>query len=174
MVTIPAVDEILWERVARDFDNVGPEACMAEIVDDLLAQNPHYLEIAMRCARDTGHSKRVLIGFAMFYQILALDARDRGTVVPRITIETRDAIAGLIGELGDGPFTLLAVDALRLGNPCLMQMADSFASRFENYLDIVQGFALLYKTLEAQAAIDVLRRPTGAAGPMKDHSAPED
>jgi hypothetical protein len=157
LYTLPSVHEIFWERVARDFENVGPEACMAEIVDELLAQNPHYLEIAIRSACDSGAPERVLTGFAMFYRILALGARDRGGALPRITLETRDAIAALVSELGEAQFTSLATDTLRDENPCMMQMADSFASRFPNYLLVMQGFVLLYRMLSAQAVIDGLR-----------------
>jgi len=153
---LPLIDERLWERVARDFDEVGPEACMAEIVDELLAHNPHYLEMAMRIARDVSEPEHMLPGFAMFYRILWLGARERGGPLPRITPETRDAIAALAGECGEAQFVSLASETLLKENPCLLQMADSFASRHDDYLGIMQGFALLYKGLSAQAVIDGL------------------
>ncbi|GAA0736423.1 hypothetical protein GCM10009106_22660 [Sphingomonas japonica] len=153
---LPLIDERLWERVARDFDEIGPEACMAELLDELLAHNPHYLEMAMRSARDVGDSERILSGFAMFYRILWLSARERGRPLPRITPETRDAIAALAGECGEAQFVRLATQTLLDENPGLLQMADSFASRHDDYLGIMQGFALLYKSLSAQAVIDGL------------------
>lgn len=153
---LPPIDERLWERVARDFDDVGPDACIAEIVDELLFDNPHYLEMALRCAHDLGDPDLLLAGFGMFYRMLALGARERGAPLPCITPETRDAIASLAGEFGESQFVLLATDTLRTENPCLLQMADGFASRRENYLGTMQAFALLYKCLSAQAAIDSL------------------
>jgi hypothetical protein len=156
LIALPVVHEVLWERVARDFDDVGPEACLAEILDDLLAYNPHYLEMALRCARDIGDPQRILTGLAMFYRILYLAARERGGVPPRITLETRDVIASMIGEFGDEQFVLLATETLQTENPCLLQMADSFASRHHDYLGIMQGFVMLYKALSAQAVIDGL------------------
>jgi hypothetical protein len=153
---LPLIDERLWERVARDFDDVGPDACMAEILDELLVHNPHYLEMAMRCARDVGDSQRMLAGFGMFYRILSLGARECGIPLPRITPDTRDVIAELAGECGEVQFVMFATETLREENPCLMQMADSFASRHDDYLGIMQAFALLYKSLSAQAVIDGL------------------
>ncbi|MDB5699684.1 MAG: hypothetical protein JWN69_2488 [Alphaproteobacteria bacterium] len=157
MVALPPVDEIFWERVAREFDDAGPEACMADILDELLTHNPLYLEMATRYARDCHNPDRVLTGFAMFYRIIALASRDRGRTVPRITNDTRDAITTLIGEFGEERFTLLATETLHGENPYLLQMADSFASPSDNHLIIMQGFVLLYKALSAQAVIDGLR-----------------
>lgn len=129
---------------------------MEEILDELLAHNPHYLEMAARCAKDVGDPAHIMPGFAMFYRILALDARERGAALPRITPETRDIISALIGEFGDAQFVLLATETLHDENPYLLQMADGFASRHENYLGIMQGFALLYKSLSVQAVINRL------------------
>lgn len=153
---LPQIDERICERVARDFDGVGPDACMAEILDELLAHNPHYLEMAMRIARDVGAPEHMLAGFAMFYRILWLGARERGRPLPRITPETRDTIAALAGECGEAQFVNLATATLLDENPCLLQMADRFAARYDDYLGIMQGFALLYKSLSAQAVIDGL------------------
>jgi hypothetical protein len=171
--TLPLVHEVFWERVARDFENVGPEACLAEIVDELLVDNPHFLETAIRCARDSNAPQRVLTGFAMYYRILALGARDRGGALPRIAIETRDAIATLVSELGDRQFTSLATDTLRDENPCMMQMADSFASRSPNYLLVMQGFVLLYRMLSAQAVVDGLRVAFKRDDPPADPFTPK-
>ncbi len=162
---LPLIDLRLWERVARDFDDVGPDACISEIFDELLAHNPHYLEMALRSARDVGDPEGMFAGFAMFYRILSLGACERGSVLPRITPETRDAIAALAGECGDAQFVMLATDTLRAENPCLMQMADGFASRHEDYLGIMQAFALLYKSLSAQALINGLRSGAKRSGP---------
>lgn len=153
---LPLIDERLWERVARDFDDVGPDAGVDEIVDELLAHNPHYLEMALRSARDVGEPELMLTGFAMFYRILSLGARETGVVLPRITPDTRDTIAALVTECGEAQFVTLAAETLRHENPCLMQMADSFASGHEDYLGIMQAFTLLYKCLSAQALIDGL------------------
>lgn len=135
---------------------------MTEILDELLDHNPHYLEMAVRCAKDLGDPDRIISGFAMFYRILAHGARDRARAVPRITPETRDIVSTLIGEFGEERFVLLASETLRDENPCLLQMADSFASRHEDYLAIMQGFALLYKCLAAQAVIDGMMAMTGS------------
>ena len=165
MATLPLVSERHWERVARDFDDVGPEACVAEIVEELRAENPHYLAIARRCARDAGDEAGAFTGFATFYRILGLDARERGRAVPRITAQTLDVIDTLIEEFGEEQLMVLATEMLCEENPSLAQMADSFASRQQDYLTVMQGFVLLYKCLSVQAMIDGLtaRFDAGAA-----------
>lgn len=164
----------MWERVARDFDDVGPEACMAEILDELLAHNPHYLEMAARSARDFGDPHRILTGFGMFYRILELGALELGGALPRITPETRDVVTAMISEFGDEQFVLLATETLGRENPCLLQMADGFASRHSNYLGIMAGFALLYKALSAQLVTEGLnRKGAGVSDRSNDCSTPE-
>lgn len=161
-MALPPVDEIFWERVAREFDDAGPKACVAAILDELLADNPHYLEMATRYARECRDPDRVLTGFAMFYRIIALAARDRGRTVPRITNDTLDTITALLGEFGEERFTFLATETLHSENPYLLQMADSFASPSDNHSIIMQGFVLLYKALAAQAVTDGLCVKTAA------------
>jgi hypothetical protein len=158
---LPPVDEIFWERVAREFDDAGPKTCMTTILDQLLTDNPQYLETAARYARECRDPDRVLTGFAMFYRIIALAAHDRGRSVPRITNDTRDNMTALLAEFGEERFTFLATEMLRSENPYLLQMADSFASPADNRAVIMQGFVLLYKALAAQAVTDGLR--VGAA-----------
>lgn len=162
MIALPPVDEIFWERVAREFDDAGPKNCMAAILADLLTENPLYLEMATRCARECRDPDRVLTGFAMFYRIIALAARNRGRTVPRITNDTLDTITALVSEFGEERFTFLATEMLHSENPYLLQMADSFASPADNHEVIMQGFALLYKALAAQAVTDGLRIKTAA------------
>ncbi len=162
MIALPPVDEIFWERVAREFDDAGPKACVAAILDELLTDNPHYLEMATRYARECRDPDRVLTGFAMFYRIIALAARARGRTVPRITNDTLDTITALVGEFGEERFTFLATEMLHSENPYLLQMADSFASPADNHSVIMQGFVLLYKSLAAQAVTDGLRVKTAA------------
>lgn len=156
MPTLPPVSERHWERVVRDFDDVGPQACVAEIVEDLRKENPHYLAIARRCASDAADEARAFTGFAKFYRILALDARERNTSVPRITAQTLDVVDALLEELGEERFIVLATETLCGENPSLSQMADSFASPGHDYLTVMQGFVLLYNCLSTQAVIDGL------------------
>ncbi|WP_193394944.1 MULTISPECIES: hypothetical protein [unclassified Sphingobium] len=137
---------------------------MTEILDDLSAHNPHYLEMALRCAAGFSDPERIMTGFAIFYRILELDARDRSGAVPRITPDTRDIVSALIGEVGEERFILLATETLRSENPCLLQMAHSFSSRYKDYLAIMQGFLLLYKCLAAQAVTDRMLTLNGRDG----------
>ena len=164
MATLPLVSQRHWERVSRDFDDVGPDACVAEIVEVLSGENPHYLAIARRCARDSADEARAFTGFAKFYRILALDAREQGVAVPRITAQTLDVIDTLIEEFGEERFIVLATEMLCEENPILAQMSESFASRQQDFLTVMQGFVLLYKCLSVQAMIDGLtaRFGTGA------------
>lgn len=156
MIALPLVSDRHWERVARDFDDVGPDACLAETIDELSAENPHYLAIARRCAGDTVRPANTLVGFAKFYRILAAEAGERGGGVPRITPQTLDLIDALLEEFGEAAFIGLATALMCEENPCLSQMADSFASRQPDYLTVMQGFALLYRCLSVQATTDRL------------------
>ena len=133
---------------------------MTGIVDELLDHNPHYLEVAMRAARDLGEPERMLTGFAMFYRTLALGARECGSVLPRIAPATRDAVAALVAEFGEERFVLLATDMLREENPELLRMADGFAARQHDYLGTMKAFVLLYRMLSAQAVTDAVGRAT--------------
>jgi hypothetical protein len=63
------------ERIAREFDDRGPEVRRAEITLELDANNPELLDMATRCARDMGDFARTMAGFCMFYRLLAAEAR---------------------------------------------------------------------------------------------------
>ena len=55
---------------------------------------------------------------------------------------------------GTEAFTMRAIADLERTNPELLQMAHGFAARRKDYLLVMQGFALLYKSLELQSAAD--------------------
>jgi hypothetical protein len=46
------------------------------------------------------------------------------------------------------------IEDLERNNPGLLQMAHGFATRQPDYLQVMQGFALLYKSLIDQSAAD--------------------
>lgn len=50
---------------------LGPQACVAEIVSDLQRNNPEILDMATKCAHDIGEPEEILVGFCMFYRLLA-------------------------------------------------------------------------------------------------------
>jgi hypothetical protein len=56
-----------------------------------------------------------------------------------------------IDEKGVENFTREAIVELENSNPELLQMAHNFASGLEDYLQAMQGFALLYKALLIQS-----------------------
>jgi len=66
MSFLPRVTEKARELVARDFDARGPDVCLAEIVTQLEKRNPEFLDMALRCAADSGSPRKVLLGFSMF------------------------------------------------------------------------------------------------------------
>lgn len=159
MSSLPRVTELTREFVSRQFDNLGPEACLADVTERLTRENPEFLDMARKCAADIGNSHKLLVGFGMFYQLLvsaSADASDHQIMyaLPYVTAETRDALVREIDDNGSEAFTLRAIDDLERHNPELMQMAHDFASRYEDYLRVMQGFALLYRSLQLQAATD--------------------
>jgi hypothetical protein len=161
--TLPRVTELTRERISREFDNLGPDACMAEIKADLRQHNPELLDMASRWARDSGETKSLMTVFGMFYRLLAAEARaplgpSVLTPLPRVSAEVRVAIVERIDRTGDKTFTREALDNLEAHNPELLQMAHGYASRHPDYGRTMQGFALLHEALLIQSQRDRANR----------------
>ena len=153
---VPRVSDLTRERISREFDDLGPQACLVEIAGVLSKENPEILDIMERCAEDVrGSRTSVMTGFAMFYRLLVAEARlVRGLALPRVTAETRAQIVDEITKYGESQFTLAACDQLQRDNPELLQMAEMFASRHQDYLAMMQGFCLVYRTLTRQSTLE--------------------
>ena len=156
MSLLPIVTERARELVAREFDDRGPDACMAEIIEHFELHNPELLDIALRCARDLRIPIRAMRGFGMFYRVLILASALTGAVspLPRVSAETRKLLVAEIDEKGAEEFTREAIAELDRSNPELLQMAHNFAADLGNYLQGMQGFALLYKLLLVEARVE--------------------
>ncbi len=166
MSSLPRVAALTRERIAREFDDRGPDVCRAEIALDLEANNPELLDMATRCARDVGDFGRVMTAFCMFYRLLSLEAyaaagmsRVPGdtrklSVLPRVSAETRAEVAQRIDSLGSQEFTREAIAELERCNPQLLLMSHHFAEDQADYGGVMQGFALLYACLSAEATRD--------------------
>src|SRR5258708_31491029 len=70
MSRLPRVAESTREQIAREFDELGPDACIAEILAHLREHNPEWLFMATNCAGDASDPKRIMRGFCMFYRLL--------------------------------------------------------------------------------------------------------
>jgi hypothetical protein len=128
--------------------------------------NPELLDIATRCARDVGDSSRVMTGFCLFYRLLTEEARSgldhshapvggqQLSPLPRVSAAARESILQRIDAVGSGEFTREVIAELERENPHLLHMSDSFAEDQADYLGVMQGFALLYACLLAQAAME--------------------
>jgi hypothetical protein len=168
MSTLPRVAESTREQIAREFDDLGPDACIAEILAHLRDNNPEWLHMASKCADDVGDPQRIMVGFCMFYRILIAQGAPSQPLtiasgapaglnpLPRVTAATRAAIVAEIDRSGTEKFINDALLLLEGGNPELLQTAHYFASAHENYLGIMQGFALLYTALVIQSGADRL------------------
>ncbi|HTJ58877.1 MAG TPA: hypothetical protein VL418_15130 [Devosiaceae bacterium] len=159
MTLLPRVIELTRERLAREFDDIGPCALSAQAATLLDAENPELLDIARRCARDTGEADEVMVGFGAFYRLLILEARTISThpafaALPKVSPESRDALVHQIDAKGPERFTAEALDHMHQHNPELLQMAHNFASRFSTYPEVMQGFCLIYKALVIQSVAD--------------------
>jgi hypothetical protein len=163
MSSLPRVAALTRERVAREFDDRGPEVCRTEITLDLEANNPELLDMAARCARDVGNFARVMTGFCMFYRVLNAQARaglgasadpakQQLSLLPRVSAVTRGEIVKRIQSAGSQEFTRETVAELESNNPELLIMAHNFATDHSDYGGVIQGFALLYASLSAEAA----------------------
>jgi len=147
------------ERIAREFDDRGPEICVAEVIEDLRQHNPELLDMASRCATSLGDYRKVMCGFGMFYRLMlgpdAPDPRPSAlSVLPRVTPQTRERVVRQIDREGAEAFTMDIIEDLERSNPELLQMAHAFASGQMHYLPLMQGFALLYKSLLDQMTAD--------------------
>ena len=65
---LPRVTERTRERVAREFDDLGPDVCMDSIMRDLQQHNPELLDMASNWANDVGAADRIITAFGIFYQ----------------------------------------------------------------------------------------------------------
>ena len=140
------------ERISREFDNLGPDACVNEIAAAMRRHNPELLDMVRRCAADLG-AQDAMTGLAMFYRLLIVEAAAE-LALPRVSCETREAIVREIDQKGSEAFTFDVIAGMERDNPELLQMAHRFASRQRSYLGMMQGFALVYGALAAQAATD--------------------
>jgi hypothetical protein len=168
MSTLPRVEEFTREQITREFDDLGPDACIAEISSHLRDNNPEWLSMAAKCAADVGDSQRIMAGFCMFYRLLIAQLAPSHPLtpasgvhaglnpLPRVTETTRAAIVAEIDRRGTHAFIRDAIQELEDGNPELLQMAHYFASEQEDYPLIMQGFALLYNALLIQSWTDRL------------------
>jgi hypothetical protein len=165
MTSLPRVDQQTRQRVSREFDDLGPEACLAEISEELRAHNPEFLNMAVKSANDVGDPGRMILGVSMFYRLLLAEAEalheiaepqseHRLSPLPRVSPDTRDALVRAIDASGPDAFTVASLAELERDNPELLQMAHNFASSHSNYLGVMQAFALLYASLAAQARAD--------------------
>ena len=57
MSLLPRVTEQVREAVVREFDDLGPAACMTQIIEHLRWRNPELLDSCQMCRR-----------FSQFYQ----------------------------------------------------------------------------------------------------------
>ena len=159
MNLLPRVTALTRQRISREFDDRGSEACMVEIIKHLKQHNPEFLDMAVKCATDIGDPHRMLTGFGMFYWLLVAQSpvsthAPTLNPLPRVTPEIRHELVRQIDEQGSEAFIMQAIEDLEQGNPELLQMAHSFASSSREFLDSIQGFALLYKSLISQSVSD--------------------
>jgi hypothetical protein len=171
MSMLPRVTEITRERVAREFDDLGPDVCLAAIERDLRQHNPELLDMAIKWTADADDPSRLFTAFAMFYRALVaefyrllmpearapLDSALALSPLPFVTAETRGILASKIHRIGGERFTREAVDNLESWNPELLQMAHAFASDREDYARTMQGFALFHEALLTQFRADKIR-----------------
>jgi hypothetical protein len=159
MSVLPRVTELTRERIAREFDDLGPDVCMTDIQKDLDRHNPELLDMAIKWAREGENAETLMRAFGMFYRLLAAETLapfGSGALspLPQVSAETRDYIIAHIDRVGGERFAHEAIGKLEDTNPELFQMAHGFASQREDYLRTMQGFALLHEALLIQSRID--------------------
>ena len=59
---LPCVTSLIRERIAREVDDRGPDACLTESLQELSVANPEILDLITRCAASFGdRSAKVLL-----------------------------------------------------------------------------------------------------------------
>lgn len=158
MSYLPRVTPATREGVSREFDDLGPDACMDEIGRSLEQDNPEWLDMAAKAASDLG-SEGIRHGFFMLYRALERESQARAdssglNALPRVSPSVRDDIVSEIDSAGAEAFTAAAIDELGRSNPELLQMAEFFAGFHGDYIRAMQGFCLLYQALAIQRGQD--------------------
>src|ERR1700722_19344299 len=97
MSVLPRVTVFIRERISREFDDLGPEACIAEIRADLQRHNPELLDMASRWAGDGDETKSLMTVFGIFYSLMTAGALPPLGVaalnpLPRVSTDVRDSI----------------------------------------------------------------------------------
>jgi hypothetical protein len=99
----------------------------------------------------------------MFYRLLTIAARAPGgessrhgaeqhvKLLPRVSVDTRADVVRKIDAIGSLNFTRQAFDELESNNAELLVMAHNFAENQNDYGGVMQGFALIYACLLAEA-----------------------
>jgi hypothetical protein len=166
---LPCVAGPTRERIAREFDERGPEVCRTETALDLHANNPELLDIAVRRARAAGDFGAIMTGFSMFYRLLTAEARaalgapgelpDRPQLrlLPRVSSLTRAVVVKRIDAVGSHQFTRETLAELERNNPELLRVSQHFARDQADSGAVMEGFALLYACLLAQARVGTAR-----------------
>lgn len=102
----------------------------------------------------------------MFYRLLTAEAttalgtsRELGhgqhlSLLPRVSPATRAEIVKRIDASGSNEFTRETITELERNNPELLLMSHHFAEDHGDYGGLMQGFALLYACLLAEATQD--------------------
>ncbi len=157
MSLIALITEAARERIAQEFDDRGPDACMAEIMIDLRRNNPELLDIASRCAASLGGAPRIMQSFGMFYRLMIDPWRPADnplslSPLPHVTSETRDRLVEEIDRDGPVAFTINVVVELEQSNPELLQAMHAIASATPEPLAMTQGLALFYRAVVLQVA----------------------
>lgn len=158
MSSLPRITERICEQVAREFDDLGPDACMAVVTQDLRRNNPALLDMACGWANDVREPIRMLLGFGRFYRLLMAQTPSSETAglsaLPCVSAETARQVAEQLHRQGSEAFTAQSLARMERDNPALLRMAKACIAENDDHLQVMQGFAFFYRTLEEQSAAD--------------------
>lgn len=157
MSIVPRVTALVRERVCREFDNRGPDACIVDAMTEMERTNPELLKLAKERASALGTPSRLMSGFAMFYCLLmrAWPTREEHlSALPQVTVDTLRRVEAVLRQQGSKAFLADTLDDLERNNPELLAMTHAFAERQADYLGVMQAFALLYRALVDQSDAD--------------------
>jgi hypothetical protein len=77
--------------------------------------------------------------------------------LPRVTRETWERMSMQVDDTGPKQFTMKVIEELERDNPELLALVDKFAEGRADYLETVMGFAMFYRLITAQMAVDTAK-----------------
>jgi hypothetical protein len=111
MSLLPRVTELVREQVAQDFDRLGSDACIAEIIEGLRQDDPEIFDMISSCVIDLG--SKIMQGLGMFYRLLIAQCWvDVGSIC-RICFLASPWLPAIVKEIDEKGIEIFTMECIR-------------------------------------------------------------